>query len=74
MTTQDYDNIAKCIRRRGTRTQREALKKMMQSTGWSQTHGGKVEIAYLKKRIDKLEEDNFFLRLELKKVSEKNDL
>ncbi len=34
----DYDNIAACIRRRGTKTQKQALRKMMDTIGWELTH------------------------------------
>ena len=73
MTCEQYDNIAKCIRRRGTKTQREALKAMMSTQGWDQVHGGKVEIAYWKKRVDKLEEEIFFLRRQIKKSEQNMD-
>lgn len=62
MDKADYENIASCIRRRGTRTQREALRKMKMSTGWDQTHGNTLEISRLKERIKELESENFILR------------
>jgi len=55
MNKDDYDNIAKCIRQRGTRKQRKALKALMQSTGWDQTHEFKLERKYFESKISELQ-------------------
>lgn len=74
MTKADYENIASCIRRRGTRTQRTALSKMKESTGWDQTHGNTLEIQGLKERIAELESENFVLRVRMRRgLNEKED-
>ena len=50
MTKNDYDNISSCIRRRGTRSQKKALKKMMITSGWDKTHDNKLEIDILNRK------------------------
>ena len=68
MTKDDYDNIAKCIRRKGTRGQRKALKGLMTTTGWDKTHGNKIEIDILKQKIAELNEINFLLKCENRRL------
>ena len=67
MTREDYDNIAACVRKRGTKTQRKALAGMLSSAGWDQTHGNELQIARLKKQIAELREENFLLKITSKK-------
>jgi len=68
MTKNDYDNIAKCIRKKGTCGQRKALKGLMTSAGWDQTHGNKIEIKILRKKIAELEEKAHLLRCENRRL------
>lgn len=67
MTKEDYDNIANCIQRRGTRTQRKALKGLMNSVGWDCTHGYKLLRERMEKENSKLHEEIFLLRSALRK-------
>jgi hypothetical protein len=59
---EDYDNIASCVRRRGTISQRDAFKRMQNTQGWDSTHDGKIGIAILEKELSQLREENFFLK------------
>lgn len=65
MNRNDYDNIAKCIRRRGTKGQKQALKKLMGTVGWDRTHGNKLQIQQLRTQIAELETENHLLRLKI---------
>jgi hypothetical protein len=67
----DYDNIASCIRRRGTITQRRALLKLRQTQGWDETHGSVLELALLGKKISKLEEEKAWLENEVYHLNKK---
>lgn len=74
MTKEDYDNIASCVRRRGTKSQRKALRGFMSSTGWDLTHGNKLEIKRLRSRIAELETDNYLLRRAVNNKQEAKDV
>lgn len=61
-TREDYDNIASCIRRRGTISQRNAFKRMQTTQGWDMTHDGKIEITRLNKELSLIREELFFAK------------
>ena len=70
MTREQYDDIAKCIRQRGTKKQRKAFHEgMKQSTGWDITHGGKLHIEQLEARVVELQNENAMLRRQLRKYN-----
>jgi len=71
MITGEYDSIAKCIRRHGTKGQRKALRSMMLTGGWDQTHGHKIEIGKFETEIAELRTENFLLRREIRNHKDK---
>jgi len=70
MTKDDYDNIAKCVRKKGTIKQRKALKAMMLSTGWDLTHENKLEIDRLHKKIAELQLEISLLKRKIRREVE----